>query len=179
MNAVIEEVPELLKLDLGCGKSKRAGFLGVDSRPFEGVDVVADLSQTWPWPDNSVAEVNASHVLEHLKAPERIHFANELHRVLVKGGKATIATPHAFSVRAYGDLTHEWPPVVTFWYLYLNKAWREQNAPHNDLYTCDFDHGYGFGLHPTVQARNIEYQNYAVVHLVEGAQDLVVTLTKR
>lgn len=170
----------MVKLDLGCGKNKREGFIGVDSRPFEGVDVVCDLSSgKWPWEDDSVDEVNASHVVEHLKPSERIHFVNELHRVLKKGGRAFIATPHFASVRAYGDLTHEWPPVVSFWYLYLNAEWRKTNAPHNDAYTCDFDHGYGFGLHPSVQARNQEYQNYAVIHLLEGAQDLHVTLTKR
>lgn len=178
MNVVAEQVLPI-KLDLGAGKSKREGFIGVDIRPFDGVDTVADLRERWPWLDGSVEEVNCSHFLEHLKPSERIHFANELFRVLKTGGKATITTPHFGSVRAYGDLTHEWPPVVSFWYLYLNKAWRESNAPHNDQYTCDFDHGYGFGLHPIVQARNQEYQNYAVIHLLEGAQDLVVTLTKR
>lgn len=195
---------ELLKLDLGAGTRPKDGFVAVDSRAFDGVHIVCDLAEhkplrgvpdelqfmkrhapykpenyvAWPWDHNSVDEVHCSHMLEHLTKPERVHFANELHRVLKPGGKATIITPHAFSVRAYGDLTHEWP-VVSFWYLYLNAAWRKENAPHNDGYTCDFDHGYGFGLHPTVQARNQEYQNYAVVHLLEGAQDLYVTLTKR
>lgn len=169
-----------MKLDLGCGKNKKGGFIGVDSRAFDGVDVVCNLgANPWPWDHASVDEAHCSHMLEHLTPAERIHFANELHRVMKPGAKATIITPHFASVRAYGDLTHQWPPVVSFWYLYLNKAWREQNAPHNDEYTCDFDHAYGFGLHPAVQARNVEYQNYAVVHLVEGAQDLYVTLTKR
>lgn len=169
-----------MKLDLGCGKNKKEGFLGVDSRPFEGVDFVCDLGKSkWPFDHNSVEEVHCSHMLEHLTPKERIHFANELYRVMKKGAKASIVTPHFASVRAYGDLTHQWPPVVSFWYLYLNEEWRKVNAPHNDEYTCDFDHSYGFGLHPSVQARNQEYQNYAVIHLVEGAQDLHVTLTKR
>lgn len=169
-----------MKLDLGCGKRKKDGFIGVDSRAFDGVDVVCNLGKDpWPWENGSVDEAHCSHMLEHLKPAERIHFANEMYRVLKPGGKASIITPHFASVRAYGDLTHEWPPVVSFWYLYLNKAWREENAPHNDAYTCDFDHGYGFGLHPSVQARNQEYQNYAVIHLLEGAQDLHVTLTRR
>jgi hypothetical protein len=180
MSAVLEPVPQPIKLDLGSGKKKKEGFLGVDSIAFEGVDVVCNLGEdTWPWESNSVEEVHCSHMLEHLKPRQRIHFANELFRVLKQGAKAQVITPHYASVRAYGDLTHEWPPVVSFWYLYLNQKWREENAPHNTEYTCDFDHGYGFGLHPTVQARNQEYQNYAVIHLLEGAQDLHVTLIKR
>jgi hypothetical protein len=180
MSAVPEEIAKPTRLDLGCGKNKKEGFIGVDSRGFEGVDTVCDLAKViWPWDTESVDEVHCSHMLEHLKPRERIHFANELWRVLKVGAKASIITPHYASVRAYGDLTHEWPPVVTFWYLYLNKEWRKVNAPHNDEYTCDFDHGYGFGLHPTVQLRNRDYQDYAVVHLLEGAQDLFVTLIKR
>jgi hypothetical protein len=41
------ELPKL-KLDLGCGKNKKPGFLGVDSRKFDGVDWVADLrAEKW------------------------------------------------------------------------------------------------------------------------------------
>lgn len=175
-----------MQLDLGCGINKKEGFIGVDSRAFKGVDIVCNLNAKsegkftpWPWEDNSVDEIHCSHMVEHLTPKERIHFANEVYRILKPAAKASIITPHYASVRAYGDLTHEWPPVVTFWYLYLNAEWREKNAPHNDEYTCDFDHGYGFNLHPMVALKNSEYQNYAVIHLLEGAQDLYVTLTKR
>ena len=141
---MVKKAKAPLKLDLGCGIHKQVGFHGVDVRKFEGVDTVADLRKKWPWRDNSVAEVHCSHFVEHLTAPERIHFVNELHRVMEKGAKATIITPHWASCRAYGDLTHQWPPVSEFWWYYLSKSWREgtkeqdykdANAPHNDGYT--------------------------------------------
>jgi SAM-dependent methyltransferase len=111
-----------LKLDLGCGMGKRPGFIGIDRRQFQGVDGVTDLTKRlWLFerpvlggislnaanldgrsgfvlPDNSVAEVHCSHFLEHLEhnqaKPERVRFMNELWRVLVPGGQATIITPH-------------------------------------------------------------------------------------
>ena len=86
----VKESPQLLKLDLGCGKNPREGFIGVDSRKF-GQQIVADLRKPWPWADASVEEVNCSHFVEHLTAPERIHFVNELYRVLVPEGKACIS----------------------------------------------------------------------------------------
>lgn len=169
-----------MKLDLGCGKAKREGFTGVDVLPFEGVDVVCNLgSDRWPWDDDSVDEVNASHFVEHLKPAERFHFANELHRVLKKGGKCQITTPHWSSARAYGDLTHEWPPVCEWWLFYLNKAWRDVNAPHNTAYSCDFDYAYGYGIRADLTLRNAEYQQYALANFKEAAQDLVATITKR
>lgn len=169
-----------LKLDLGCGKNKQAGFVGVDARQFEGVDVVTDLgSHAWPWPDASVEEVHASHFIEHLTATQRVHFANELFRVLKPGGKATIITPHWNSPRAYGDLTHQWPPVSEWWFLYLSKAWREVNAPHGDGYTCDFPQPtIGYAPTPALAGRNGEYVANAVQWWRGGADDMAATLVK-
>ena len=80
-----------LKLDLGCGRHKREGFLGVDSSPDCGADVVHDLNVIpWPFEDASVDEVNCSHFLEHLDGAERIVFMNELYRVMKPGGLLSI-----------------------------------------------------------------------------------------
>ena len=170
-----------LKLDLGCGPNKQPGFTGVDIRQFDGkVDVVCDLSKaTWPWADHSVTEVYCSHFLEHLEAMERVHFANELYRVLIVGGKATIITPHFAAERAYGDVTHKWPPVTGFWFYYLDKGWRANNAPHNDFYTCDFLATWGFSMHQAIIGKNPEYQQHALTFWREAAQDQIATLVKR
>lgn len=169
-----------MKLDLGCGPNKREGFIGVDSRKFPGVDKVVNLGTSrWPWKANSIEESHSSHMVEHLNAAERIHFVNELHRVLVPGGKCTLIVPHWASCRAYGDLTHQWPPVSEFWFYYLGKDWRAANAPHNDGYTCDFDATWGYTLHQEIAARNQEYQIHAMNFFKEAAQDIVATLTKK
>ena len=169
-----------MKIDLGCGKAKKEGFIGVDVRDFEGVDVVCDLGKdTWPWQDDTVEEAHASHFVEHLKPAERIHFANELWRVMKKGAKCQIITPHWNSARAYGDLTHEWPPVCEWWYFYLNAEWRKTNAPHNAEYLCDFDASWGYGIRPDLTVRAQEYQQYALANFKEAAQDLAATVTKR
>ena len=124
----------VLKLDLGCGPNKREGFLGIDRHAFPGVDQVVDLTVTpWPWEDNSVIEAHASHFVEHLDAWQRVAFCNELNRVLHPGGTCQIIVPHWASCRAYGDPTHVWPPVSEFWFYYLSKEWRLQNAPHTDI----------------------------------------------
>lgn len=169
-----------MKLDFGCGPNKREGFLGVDSRPFDGkVDVVHDLRTPWPWTDNSVEEANASHFVEHLTANERVHFVNELWRVLIPGGKCQIITPHWASCRAYGDLTHQWPPVSEFWFYYLSREWRAANAPHNDGYTCNFEATWGYSFHNMLMVRNQDFQQFAMQFYKEACQDIICTLTKR
>lgn len=184
--------PALLRLDLGCGSNKQAGFTGVDSIAFPGVDVVADLRGPWPWPDISVAEARSSHFIEHLTAMERVHFVNELHRVLVPGGKCLLIVPHWASCRAYGDPTHQWPPVSEFWFYYLSREWRfgnpakgiAPNAPHTDAqylaggFSCDFAASWGYASHPEWQLRSQEAQQFAWQWYKEAIQDLHVTLTK-
>jgi hypothetical protein len=180
------EATAALRLDLGAGKNKREGFVGVDCRLFEGVDIVLDLTERdefgnfkrWPWLDESVDEVHSSHFIEHLEPAERIHFVNELHRILKPGARATLIAPHWSSCRAYGDLTHKWPPVSEFWLPYLNRAWREQNAPHNDGYTCNFEPTHGFSVREDHLVRNQEYVTFALANWKDAAQDMIATLTK-
>lgn len=172
-----ETTAPTIRLDLGCGKSKKEGFTGVDVRPFDGVDLVADLRQAWPWADNSVEEVHCSHFIEHLTGPERIHFVNELYRVLKPNAVAHLIAPHWSSARAYGDLTHQWPPVCEFWIHYLSKPWRESQAPHNDGYVCDFAALCWPIPHPSIQVRNQDYQQHALTFFKEAWQDIVIKLT--
>jgi hypothetical protein len=176
--AKVALVEEPLKLDLGCGKNPREGFVGVDSRNF-GQKHVVDLRQPWPWKDDSVEEAHCSHFIEHLTAQERIHFVNELYRVLKPDAKCTVIVPHWSSCRAYGDLTHQWPPVSEFWFYYLNKDWRATNAPHNDEYSCHFDCAWGYNMHQAIATRNQEYQQHALTFFKEAAQDLVATFVKK
>lgn len=169
----------MVKLDIGCGKNKKEGFIGVDCRSFPGVDVVLDLATAWPWEDNSVDEVHCSHLVEHLNAKDRVHFVNELYRVLKVGAKALLITPHWASTRAYGDLTHQWPPVCEMWFYYLSKPWRDINAPHNDMYLCDFEASWGYSLNPVMVTKNAEFQQFAMQFYKEACQDIIATLTKR
>lgn len=173
----IEAQPSI-KLDLGCGKNKKPGFVGVDIAKFDAVDEVLDLAKPWPWKGDSVEEVHSSHFVEHLASSERIHFFNELYRVMRNDAKATIITPHWRSSRAYGDLTHQWPPVVDFFWYYLDKNWRAANAPHVPL-TCDFNCTWGYGLAHPWGLKNQEAQAFALNHYAEVATDMICTATKR
>jgi ubiquinone/menaquinone biosynthesis C-methylase UbiE len=167
-----------MKLDLGCGTRKKEGFVGVDSIKFDGVDVVLDLGkEKWPWENDSVDEIHASHFMEHLTAEERVFCVNEMYRVMKKGAKATIVVPHWASSRAYGDMTHKWPPVSEFWFYYLNKEWCANNAPHSG-YTCDFDATWGYSVNQFLTVKNQEFRDFALQFYKEAAQDIVATLVK-
>ena len=176
-----------LRIDLGCGPNPREGFVGADQYPFGGkVTHVCNLaSSKWPWGDATVEEAHTSHFIEHLDATERVHFCNELYRVLKPGGKCSMIAPHWASCRAYGDPTHKWPPISEFWFYYLSKEWRLANAPHTDLsvwdkgYDCDFEVTWGYSMHPALTVRNQEFQQDAMQWKKEAIQDVQATLTKK
>lgn len=177
-----------MKIDLGCGKNKKEGFIGVDQYPMEGVDVVLNIGgDPWPWEDNSVEEAHSSHFLEHLTNLndkwERTHFFNELYRVLKPGAKCSIIIPHWASTRYYGDPTHK-EPFSEMGFYYLSKEWRMANAPHTDVevnphgYFCDFHAMWGNGMHAAIVQRSADFQQFAMAWFKEAIQDLHATLTK-
>lgn len=183
--AAVTPKAEPIKLDFGCGPHKREGFQGVDATAFVGVDHVVDLRVTpWPWNDESVAEAHASHFVEHLTAMERCAFVNELYRILVPGGTCQMIVPHWASNRAYGDPTHQWPPVAEMWFYYLNREWRMANAPHTDAahlpggFNCNLQATWGYSLRQDLLVRNQQYQQDAIQNYKEVCQDLIATLTK-
>jgi SAM-dependent methyltransferase len=183
MNAVVKEDAEPLKLNLCSGKSRMDGYLSVDQIQFEGLDLVADLREPWPWRDNTVSDIHMSHALEHFTGEERVHIFNEMYRVLIPGGRASIITPHWSSQRAYGDFTHKWPPVSEFLYYYLWREWREGNAPHTDIkfnpngYDCDFSWCGGYSLHSDISGWNDERKQYAQKWYKEVCTDTHMTIT--
>lgn len=190
MNAVAAAVvAEPIRLDIGCGKNKKAGFVGVDAIKFDGVDSVFNAgTEKWPYEDNSVEEIHASHFLEHLTNLEdrfeRVHFFNEAYRVLKQGAKMTLIFPHWASNRFYGDPTHK-EPFSEFGFYYLSKEWRAGNAPHADAehnpkgYACNYEATWGYAMHPSLNVRNAEYQQHAMQFWLEARQDIHATLTKR
>jgi len=105
----------LLKVDLGGGLFPRPGYITID---LEDADIVCDLNEGIPLPDNSVSVINAHHVLEHLKDP--LKSMSEIHRVLADGGWAMIDVPSTDGRGAWMDPSH-----VSFWnensFLYYTK----------------------------------------------------------
>lgn len=169
-----------MKIDLGCGGKKCADdFIGVDCLALPGVDVVMDIRATpWPWADNSVDYAFSSHFVEHLTGEERIGFFNELWRVMKPGAQAEIVTPDWSHASAYGDPTHKWPPMSSWYVVYLDRQWREAHICHIP-YTCDFTGTYGYTTDESLRHTPPDVQRQAVARNINAALNLHVKLTKR
>jgi SAM-dependent methyltransferase len=87
------QVPAYPRLNLGCGRYPKPGFVNVDWRDEPGIDLVHDLSiLPYPFETESFDLVEADHVLEHL--PEVFRVMTEIHRILKPGGVLVLRVPH-------------------------------------------------------------------------------------
>src|SRR5579884_1687838 len=92
-------------VDLGCGRRRQPGAIGVDLVPLPGVDVVAHLEAAHlPFGDATLDTVLAFNVLEHLEDLPRV--MQELARVLRPGGRCVVEVPYFASPSAFADATH-------------------------------------------------------------------------
>ena len=78
-----------MKLDIGCGRKKREGYIGIDTAKNSDADIIASALYL-PVRDSVVDEISCSHLLEHLYPEEAQKFFDEISRVLKEGGEARL-----------------------------------------------------------------------------------------
>lgn len=95
---------QMSRLNIGCGKDIREGWVNLDRAGLPGVDVVHDV-QVLPLPfgDRTFDEILCKDILEHV---DYIPLLKDIHRILKANGKLAIRVPHFTSKDAYGDPTH-------------------------------------------------------------------------
>lgn len=113
-----------LKVNLGCGKSKMEGWIGLDQGDY-GQEIIRDMKNGLPFCDNSCVELFADQVLEHIQMNEDFIFImNECLRVLKPGGIMTIRVPWYESEVAIKDPTHcRFFSRNTFTYMIKDNHW--------------------------------------------------------
>lgn len=84
---------EKVRLNLGSRDRAIPGFLGMDCDQHPGVDVVGDICDLSRYADASVAEIYASHCLEHFPHVKTLDVLKEWSRVLEPGGILYVAVP--------------------------------------------------------------------------------------
>lgn len=96
---------QLVKVELGCGRTKTKGYLGIDRFPLPGVDMVADLDKGIPLADNSVDVLFACHSLEHFADLRKI--MTEIYRVCKHGAIIHILSPHYNTTTNLSNIYHK------------------------------------------------------------------------
>jgi predicted SAM-dependent methyltransferase len=112
-----------IKLDIGCGKKKKEGWIGIDWTDY-GQEIVRDITRGIPYADETIDEIRALQILEHLY-PEDVEFVlKECKRVLKPGGKITIDVPHKDRPEAYIPQHKTYYTEATFRKWAHNNGWK-------------------------------------------------------
>lgn len=95
-------------LDLGCGRRKTKGAMGVDINPSSAADIIHDLNKfPYPFSNDEFDLIICNSILEHLD--DIIKVMEEIHRIARTSALIKVITPHFSSTDSFRDLTHKHP----------------------------------------------------------------------
>ena len=134
-----------MRLHLGSGDKKFEGFVNCDFDANCNPDYLFNMeTDIWPFEDNSVDQVIAHHVFEHL-GEGYFHVLQELYRVCEHGAIIDIVVPHHRHEYFANDPTHRRPITPDGLWLFskkYNDACIEQGAAASRLahyFNVDFE----------------------------------------
>lgn len=82
-----------MKLEFGSGRGDLPGYKHIDIIKYDAVDRKLDVSKKLPYKDNSVDEIVARHLIEHIDYWKYPGVFEEWYRVIKPGGKLSLVTP--------------------------------------------------------------------------------------
>ena len=82
-----------LKINLGCGRNIKPGWINVDGWKRAEIDLVCDLSKNFPFKESSCAYIYSEHFIEHLDWLDGYELIENCYKSLAKGGIFRIVFP--------------------------------------------------------------------------------------
>lgn len=140
-----------IKLNLGCGHKHLNGYLNLDNDILAKPDYVVDLENAkfTFLEDNSVTEVVASHILEHIGLGY-VSLMKELHRVCSDGAILHITFPYHRSDWYSDDPTHVRPLTANSFKLFSKK--------YIEYHIASYGSSNGMALKENIDFETIEVQ---------------------
>lgn len=106
-----------MKLHVGCGYRDLPGYKHFDIRKLDGhIDYVGSADNLSQFPDNSVEEIYACHLLEHFGRHKVSRVLTEWYRVICVGGVLRLAVPDFGAVVEEYGCTHDLPKLLGLLY---------------------------------------------------------------
>ncbi len=171
---------KIIKLDLSYGDMPpqlvAQGYVRRDLGMTFGVPYIIGV-HIWPIESECVEEAYCAFGFNRIPGKDRPKWMDELWRVLVPGGKATIIVPYWTSQRSIQDPLSEWPPFCEQSFLYFNRKFREDNRQYAE-WKSNFDFVYGYTLDQETTLRTDDTRPFWIKHYIGAVQDLQIVLTK-
>ena len=126
-----------LKVNVACGHEPFEGWINLDLNPETRADILWDVTEGLPVPDNSCAYIYSEHFLEHIPVQEGVRFFAECRRSLEPGGVVRIGMPCVQEVarQYYEDTWAQQPWLVKYGY-----TWIKTRAEYINIGFRDWGH---------------------------------------
>jgi len=147
-----------MKIDLGAGLKREEDFITIDADPLSNPDYVINLDDVnikLPFEDNSIEEIRAWHILEHI-GDGFIPLIKELYRVACHGCIFDIKVPHHFHEVFYGDPTHKRPITINV----MSHFSKKYNKEHIETYNSESGLGQRLNVDWEVMHYEFEYDPF-------------------
>ncbi len=136
-NAFLKKASFPLKMNVGCGNEPFQGWINLDLNPETRADILWDITDGLPFPDNSCEFIYSEHFLEHIPVEEGVRFLTECRRSLQLGGVVRIGMPCVQEVaRQYYENTWAQQP----WLQKYGYSWIKTRAEYINIGFRDWGH---------------------------------------
>ena len=116
-----------MKLNIGSGDTRFDGFVNCDYSDMFNPEYVFDLEKdNWPFKDDSVDEVIANHIFEHM-GEGFFHCVMELYRVCKNDAIIRIQVPHYLNEHMHHDPTHR-RSITPRTFILMDKEYNRRDA---------------------------------------------------
>lgn len=153
--------PETFRVDLGSGFSPKEGYFNLDAQKVPQVNIIAEARKL-PFQDNTIGELRASHIIEHLSYVEVRNVLREWLRVLMPCGKLKVRTPDLdwlCKARATGHHTPE-ESVVFFYGAFT-------------LHACEGGHFHDIGTYNEFDSHKATYTEELLAKIIQESGYLI------
>jgi SAM-dependent methyltransferase len=174
-----------MKLNIGSGDKRFEGFINIDDDPHVNPDYIInldDVNLVLPFDDNSVEEIKAIHVLEHI-GDGFIRLMQELYRVSKDGCIIDIVAPNEYHAVFYGDPTHKRPINVNVFHT-LSKSKDGYLARKYEVNFVVADHSFNYDSMyiPMIQdfyqrkeeGKTTQQEDFAFMRLMREANNVAI-----
>lgn len=126
-----------LKVNVGCGNEPFQGWINLDISPETRADILWDVTDGLPFPDNSCEFIHSEHFLEHIQVQVGVRFLAECRRSLQLGGVVRIGMP---SVQEAARQYHENTWAQQAWLQKYGYSWIKTRAEFINIAFRDWGH---------------------------------------
>jgi predicted SAM-dependent methyltransferase len=141
--AFLRRATSPLKVNVGCGGAPFDGWTNLDLDPSARADIVWDVTDGLPFPDDSCAFIYSEHFLEHLPVRDGVRFLTECRRSLRPGGVVRIGMPcvHDLASHYYENIWAKQPWLEKYGY-----GWIKTRAEYINIAFRDWGHQWLYDL---------------------------------